>query len=271
MSFVQKCKFIFRKDDERWEGVVQLLKEYNTNLCSLGPSRRFSRIEHRELEIIRDQNKNQLDSFLVAFQASAQQRVAFTRNSLKDHYFYQMAQFRAAVMSDDRRQPLRKFTQKDFKIAENYRLEGVGTSTMALMYKHPYAGDRRVVLIEWMDPRMDTDIFKAIASMLATPRPEQLLLPKCYGIVEGPEAFDTDHRPLGIVLKAPPHIGQDLPEHMMAGSISMHRMPISLKQRLEQDKHNSPTVILDLAIRFRLARKLVNAVHVMHLVGWVHK
>ena len=101
--------------------------------------------------------------------------------------------------------------------------------------------------------------------MLATPKPDRLLLPKCYGMVEDPIA-----RRYGLVLAPPSHIRSNLPQILPAGAISQKRMPVSLTELLEK-RHPANQEILDLGIRFRLAKKLVEAVNMMHCVGWVHK
>jgi hypothetical protein len=101
--------------------------------------------------------------------------------------------------------------------------------------------------------------------MLAAEKPGQLLLPTCYGMVE-----DTAMRRYGIVLVPPAHIRANLPSVLPSGAISQKRMPVSLKELLDK-KHPSCVHMLDLGVRFRLAKKLLNAVHMMHCVGWVHK
>jgi len=138
---------------------------------------------------------------------------------------------------------------------------------MALLFDYPVRKEHRVVLIEWVDVldgsyEHDTRV-KTL--MLASPKPGQLLLPTCYGMVEDPRT-----RMFGLVLAPPPHIRSNLPPILPSGAISEKRMPVSLMELLEK-RHSSCLTVLDLGIRFRLAKRLVDAVHMMHCVGWVHK
>jgi len=77
-------------------------------------------------------------------------------------------------------------------------------------------------------------------------------------------------RRFGLVLAPPSHIRSNLPQILPAGAISQKRMPVSLKELLDK-RHPSCIHMLDLGDRFRLAKKLVDAVHMMHCVGWIHK
>ena len=138
---------------------------------------------------------------------------------------------------------------------------------MALLFDYPVRKEHRVVLIEWVDI-LDRDYERDTrikTLMLAAPKPGQLLLPTCYGMVEDPKT-----RMFGLVLAPPAHIRSNLPPILPSGAISKKRMPFSLMELLEK-KHPSSQTVLDLGIRFRLAKKLVDAVHMMHCVGWVHK
>jgi hypothetical protein len=81
---------------------------------------------------------------------------------------------------------------------------------------------------------------------------------------------DTANRRFGLVLAPPAHIRANLPSIMPTGAISQKRMPVSLKELLEKE-HPACQQMLELGARFRLAKKLVDAVHMMHSVGWIHK
>jgi hypothetical protein len=127
---------------------------------------------------------------------------------------------------------------------------------MALLFDYPEKRENRVVLIEWVDDierYADRDT-REKTLILSTPKPGQLLLPTCYGMVE-----DTVNRRFGLVLAPPAHIRTNLPSNMPTGAISQKRMPVSLKELLER-KHAACQQMLELGARFRLAKKLVDAV-----------
>jgi hypothetical protein len=159
-----------------------------------------------------------------------------------------------------------KFAMVDFRLDAAYIISSSRSSTMALLFDYPVRKENRVVLIEWMDdlPNLDRDT-KSTTLILATKKPDELLLPKCYGMVEDPKK-----RRLGLVLAPPAHIRANLPPIMPAGAISQKRMPVSLRELIEK-RHPACQGMLELGVRFELAKKLVRAVHMMHNVGWAHK
>jgi hypothetical protein len=173
----------------------------------------------------------------------------------------------STVVKYERQHAVYKFNMTDFRMDPAYLLSSSSSSTMALLFDYPVKKEHRVVLIEWIrdidrDQEHDTKI-KTL--MLAAPKPGQLLLPTCYGMVEDPRM-----RRFGLVLAPPAHIRSHLPAILPSGAISQKRMPVSLKELLKK-KHPSCKLTLELGTRFRLAKKLVDAVHTMHCVGWVHK
>ena len=142
---------------------------------------------------------------------------------------------------------------------------------MALLFNFPSRFQKRIVLIEWIEfgNIVEKDIHndtKIKAYMLRTKKPTQLLLPDCYGIVE--DKFSSPKR-YGLVLVPPLHIRTNLPIPIPRGLISKQRKPVSLRELILQG--SSQREVIDLGTRFRLAKKLVDAVHMMHCVGWVHK
>lgn len=97
--------------------------------------------------------------------------------------------------------------------------------------------------------------------MLATPKPAQLLLPTCYGMVE-----DSYARRFGLVLAPPTHIRSGLPSILPAGAISQKRMPVSLRELMDK-RHPACVGMLELGTRFALARRVVGAVWGWFCVG----
>lgn len=174
--------------------------------------------------------------------------------------------FSVSVKSDGEEATVPVFPMSDFLIKDGYSLSTTHASTMALFFDFPSRNQCRIVLIEWMGFRnkMDKDIYndtKIKANMLRTTKPTQLLLPHCYGIVEN---LSSSVKRYGLVLTPPFHIRTNLP-----ATISQERKPVSLRELILQA--SSQGVVMDLGTHFRLAKRLVDAVHMMHCVGWVHK
>lgn len=266
LSFMKRCKFVFKKKDSAWKDLTDLLKEYNENLRSYGPKFDLAKMLKREFGFLR---KLPQDELIRLAEASAYEAKRSPPDSTeaKNYHDISLAASFSTVVKFERQHTVYKFKMSDFRLDPAYVLSSSSSSTMALLYDYPVRKEKRVVLIEWIkdidrDQERDTKI-KTL--MLAAPKPGQLLLPTCYGMVEDPIT-----RYFGLVLAPPPHIRLNLPRILSLGAISQKRMPVSLKELLD-GKRPSCMHTLDLGIRFRLAKKLVDAVHMMHCVGWVHK
>lgn len=266
MSFIRRCKFVFKKGEAQWLKLIDLLKEYNENLRSYGPKFDIAKMIKGEFDYLKNLHK---DALLRLLEASNYEAAHSTPgNSDKGRYGeLALAASFGAVVRFERQHTVYKFAVDDFRIEHSYQLSSSDSSTMALLFDYPVKKENRVVLIEWatnVDGENERDVgVKAL--MLAAPKPRQLLLPTCYGIVD-----DPNNERIGLVLAPPEHIRSHLPQILTAGAISKKRMPVSLKELLEK-RHPLYIERLDLGIRFQLARKLVDAVHMMHSVGWVHK
>ncbi|KAH6682537.1 hypothetical protein B0J14DRAFT_127368 [Halenospora varia] len=266
MSFMKRARFVFRKKDAAWNHLIDLLKEYNENLTSYGPKYDLAKMLKGEFQVLRQLQLDELRRLAEAAAFEAKNTPADNSNKDRYHDLSLAAQF-SAVVKYERPHAAFKFTMRDFRLDASYVLSSSGSSTMALLFDYPVKKEHRVVLIEWIDDldrdqERDTRI-KTL--MLATPKPAQILLPTCYGMVEDPFT-----RRFGLVLAPPAHVRSNLPTILPAGAISQKRMPVSLKELLDK-KHPSCPHTLDLGIRFRLAKKLVDAINMMHCVGWVHK
>ena len=100
----------------------------------------------------------------------------------------------------------------------------------------------------------------------ADQKPAELLILPCRGIIKDP----TRNR-YGFLFRPPPYI-EDLQGSgkLLPGGISRLRKPIPLSELLDHTARSSKD-LLDLGIRFRLARKLVQSIYILHAAGWLHK
>lgn len=267
MTFIKRCKFVFRRKEAIWNNLIDRIKEYNENLATYGPRFELEQMIKAEFEVLRNLQLEQLRRRAEAATYEAQHSPQDSEE--KAHFLtYSLAAQFSAVVKFERQHTAYKFTMRDFRLDPSYAVSSsAGASTMALLFDYPVRKENRVVLIEWIEDldREQERNTRTKVLMLATPKPEQLLLPKCYGMVEDPVG-----RRFGLVLAPPNHIRSNLPPILPAGAISQKRMPVSLRELIER-KHPSCPGVLDLGIRFKLAKKLIQAVHMMHCVGWVHK
>ena len=173
-----------------------------------------------------------------------------------------------SVLKYEEAKPIYRFKIEELYMAPQYELSAQSRSTMAILFDYPIKGDKRVVLIEWIqnfghpDQKKERD---SLALMLSTPKPGTMLLPGCYGVVD-----DHLNERFGVILRPPEHIRGGLPRLLPPGAISGQRMPVTLRDVIKK-RHPLYQDVLDLGIRFRIAKMLVDAVHSMHSCGWIHK
>jgi len=266
MSIIKKCKFLFRHRDEGWNKLIDLLKHNIEELGTLGPKFELERMRKGEYDKLRTMDLEELRGRAEA--AAYESRHTPPGVPIGDTYHnISLAAKFSTVVRYERQHAAYKFTMRDFRLDPAYILPSTESSTMALLFDYPEKRENRVVLIEWVDDmeRLADRDTREKTLILSTPKPGKLLLPTCYGMVE-----DVANRRFGLVLAPPAHIRANLPSNMPTGAISQKRMPVSLKELLER-KHPACQQMLELGARFRLAKKLVDAVHMMHCVGWIHK
>lgn len=263
-----------KNESANWTHLIELLKEYMANLRTFGPEPDLGRLLKAQFNFLINMPPDQLQQIIQAAGYEANLAKNPTReNQMSVPYekIEQAARFRVAVKSDGKEAKLTVFSRSDFYFNDNHSLSATHASTMALLFSFPSRFQKRIVLIEWIEfgNIVEKDIHndtKIKANMLRTKKPTQLLLPDCYGIVE--DKFSSPKR-YGLVLVPPLHIRTNLPIPIPRGLISKQRKPVSLRELILQG--SSQREVIDLGTRFRLAKKLVDAVHMMHCVGWVHK
>lgn len=256
---------MLRGKESIWNSFVDHLREYVEALSAYGPEEDLENLARAEFELLRKLDRDELLRRAEACTYEAKHAPVDSEDRLRYHKLALAAQF-TEVVKYERQQKVNVFTMRDFRLDPAYVISSTGSSTMALLFDYPVRKEHRVVLIEWADEKRDqARLMRIKTMMLATPKPAQLLLPTCYGMVEDPLT-----RKFGLVLAPPAHIRSNLPAILPSGAISQKRMPASLRELLE-GRHPSCVHMLDLGTRFKIAKKLVDAVHMMHCVGWVHK
>lgn len=282
MSFIKNCKFVLKNDNAGWENLIQRLIEYNNNLRTFAPEFDQVLLIKGLCNFLQLIPPEELPAMIrAAHHASQLPHHSLVDSQRSDSYrkIESAASFGATIRSDRQLTSVNKFPITSFRIEDNYLVSTSPESTMAMLHNYPLDKDRRVVLIEWIDLGDKTDEAayeetKAKADLLSMNiiRPAQLLLPGCYGIVE---RWAYNRKQCGLILTPPVHIrkiAQDdgrgnggLPQ----GFVSKRRKPSTLYEILKEAALSR--TVMNLGVRFRLAKKLIDAVNMMHCVGWVHK
>jgi hypothetical protein len=109
---------------------------------------------------------------------------------------------------------------------------------------------------------------RRLASILGSDEcPPEIRTLKCLGVFK-----DAARSRYGLLYQPPAYIEEMEGEKRSPNSVPKSRKPVSLLHLLRTtSKPLSGTIMLDLSVRFRLAKQLVQSVYVMHAAGLLHK
>ncbi|VBB78249.1 Putative protein of unknown function [Podospora comata] len=247
------------------KGVDELIarfREFNEVLWGYGQPLELARLNKGIYDNLHQLTGDQLNKLLAAYTRESET----SRDSVSAGNYRSLAKMvnlRAHAIQGAPGRP-HVFGASSFHMTDNYRVDSRGTSTMALLYDYPKKGDHRVALIEWAQNAQVSGKRREIeklALLLNVPKPDEMSMLDSYGILDDLQRTNR----LGLVLKPPINIRTNLPQPLPPGAISERRMPINLRQLIKTRDG------LDLSVRFDIAKKLVDAVHMMHAVDWAHK
>lgn len=132
----------------------------------------------------------------------------------------------------------------------------------------------------------EKDIHKLAMILSIAENPSVFRTLKCEGIF-----WDDENSRYGFVFIPPDYIENTIVSHpnspaypptllakftqkypLQFDALSITRKPVTLFELIEDagESQDAPT-LLDLGIRFQLAKKIVHSIYVMHAVGWIHK
>lgn len=169
------------------------------------------------------------------------------------------------------------FTRRDFSFDAPYKFGP--NSTLARLFDYPTRHQTRIVLVEWVPVSKSAQVKAKLDEIrmewyvLNSDKPSGLLLPSATGLIHD----NSDPNTIGIVFQLPSHIRAELAPKAVAGrtpdprlvqspkTVAAKRMPTTLRQLIE--RHRS----FDLGIRFKIAKKLLNSLHLMHTGNWIHR
>jgi hypothetical protein len=109
---------------------------------------------------------------------------------------------------------------------------------------------------------------KKLAVLLASDdKPTEICTRRCLGVFKDP----NNHR-YGMIYQPPRYIESFWTTEMRDSALAQFWKPVSLLNLLERSADpNESESILDLGIRFNLAKTLVRSVLILHAAGWLHK
>ncbi|KAI9777454.1 MAG: hypothetical protein M1839_008866 [Geoglossum umbratile] len=115
------------------------------------------------------------------------------------------------------------------------------------------------------DAEAEKDILDLARFLCAEGRPPQFRVLPCLGVLK-----DPNNGRYAILYQPPPYL-EDFSDKKTRpqGSITNQRTPVPLLQLIEQTA--GAKGVLDLGIRFSIARKLIESIYILHATGWVHK
>ncbi|KIW25938.1 uncharacterized protein PV07_09072 [Cladophialophora immunda] len=264
LNFFKKCRFIITGSDRRAETFIDRLRERNEVLRGFVYAPKDQQILLNQLFEMMARAQN--PEFLETLYREETRAAKHGQKSLPYRELALTGFFSNAVQSRDPHRRARRLALSD--IGPGIVVAASQPAEMAIFEHCPPSQRRRLIYIEWTFDEYYIDMTEArekaekMANMLGASKPGQLLLPYCYGYVE-----DKKNQRFGLVLAPPEHIRSGIPSMRTQGFVSQKRMPVSLGAILEAAQGR----LEDLSIRFNLAKRLVNAVHKMHCVNWVHK
>ncbi|TVY68687.1 hypothetical protein LSUE1_G004934 [Lachnellula suecica] len=97
MSFIKRCKFVFRKKETPWSQLIDLLKEYNENLLTYGPKLDLEKMLKGEFEMLRKLHLEDLKRLAEASAYEAKHSAPDNVNSVRYQDLSLAAQFSAVV------------------------------------------------------------------------------------------------------------------------------------------------------------------------------
>lgn len=155
-------------------------------------------------------------------------------------------------------------------------------STLARLLDYPVKHQSRLVLVEWVTVGKSTPIVTKFDEMkeawyvFHAEKPDKILLPGSIGLIYD----ETDVNTIGYVFQLPAHIRSNLPTRLAGGrgadfvpklvrspsTLAAERKPTSLRQLIKKENRG-----IDLGIRFNIAKQVLDALHLMHTAGFIHR
>lgn len=262
MSLLQKCRWSL-KGKGRVDALLKDLRKYNDDLVRLCSWEGQAQINRGLPTFALPQCNNFLD---LQFMADSAKDAAKDKSSpMADgrQRIADVASFKAKMVTPAR---ISKRFQTHWRLLDkrDYVLKSTGAQALAISQR-----DQQVVFIEWQSymgnagrpNKLAEEQIHRLGDFLSVhDRPRDLRILDCIGLFK-----DQANSRYGVVYHLPWYM-RDLACRTRPEDLGHVCKPSSLDRLLENVDN-----VLDLGIRFDLAKKLVYSVVVLHTCGWLHK
>ncbi|KAL2131112.1 hypothetical protein VTI74DRAFT_5546 [Chaetomium olivicolor] len=284
MSLLQNIRYTLLGTDSEMEELIRRLEEFNRNLQLFGTRTTRENVGRKVLELVVKDVAKDIDKTKRLEEAATYETKHSIDHETKGKYddVAKFANFCMAIHTANSDMPRRKiFSSNDFSFDAPYSLGP--NATLARLFDYPTKYQARLVLVEWIRVPKGTPISETLDEtkvtwyILHAEKTQKLLLPATIGLIYD----ETNPRTIGMVFQLPPHIRGNLPTKPLIGqpgildsrvvrspkTIAAQRMPTSLRDLILKKEPKG----LDLGIRFKLAKQLLDAVHLMHTCRFTHR
>lgn len=262
MSLLQKCRWSL-KGKGHVDALLKDLRKYNDDLVRLCSWEAQAQMNRGLPTFALPQCKNFLD---LQFMADSAKDAAKDKSSpMADgrQRMAEMARFKSKIVTPPQ---VSKRFQARWRLLDkkDYVLKSSGPRALAISQQ-----DQQVVFIEWQSyigdagrpNKLAEEQIHKFGDFLSVPdRPHDFRILDCIGLFK-----DEPNSRYGVVYQLPSYM-RDLARRTRPENLGHVCKPCSLTHLLE-----NVDAVLDLGIRFDLAKKLMYSIVVLHTCGWLHK
>jgi hypothetical protein len=281
MNLFREIRFTLSGRDSELDDLIGRLDEFNRNLQLLTPTLANDSVSRSVFELAVKDIRADADLTTRLAEATAYEAQHCIDLGAKETYddLAKFANFSLAIRAANVDiSPRKIFSRADFSFDSPYELSP--HATLARLFDYPTKYQSRLVLVEWVSLSRTTPINQTLDEtkimwyVLHAEKPDKLLLPASIGLIYD----ESEPTAIGIVFQLPSHIRGNLPTKPAMGrdfsmrvvrspkAIAAQRLPTNLRQLIQGKE---PKV--DLGVRFELAKKFLDAIHLMHAAGWIHR
>ena len=262
MSLLQRCRWSLRGKG-RVHTLLKDLRKYNEDLVRLCSWEAQAHINRGLPTVSLPQCKNSFDLQFMAVSAQAAANDKSSLVAVGHQRMADMARFKAKMVTLTR---VSKRFQARWRLLDqrNYKIKSPGPRALAISQQ-----DQQVVFIEWQSyigddgrpSKLAEEQIQRLGDFLSVPnRPHDFRVLDYIGLFK-----DEENSRYGVVYHLPSYM-RDLPRRTRPENLGHICKPSSLTHLLDHVDG-----ILDLGIRFELAKKLMYSIVVVHTCGWLHK
>lgn len=262
MSLLQKCRWSL-KGKGHLEDLLKDLRKYNDDLVRLCSWEAQAQINRALPTFALPQNNNFLDLQFMADSANDTAKDKSSPMADGRQRMAEMARFKAKMVTPDR---ISRRFQARWRLLDkrDYVLKSPGPRALAISER-----DQQVVFVEWQSyignasrpNKLAEEQIHKLGDFLSVPnRPHDFRILDCVGLFK-----DEVHHRYGVVYHLPSYM-RDLARRTRPKDLGYVCKPCSLTHLLDK-----VDTVLDLGVRFDLAKKLTYSIVVLHTCGWLHK